>query len=264
MRSSYGLFGIVFEVTIRVRPTTLAERCATIRWASKNFRKYFPVYKARGYAVMYYIFPYVKRVLVELRKDNPDAEPVRATRWVYRNRFWRKYGPRRHVVDPAPRATTSPRCAPRPTICTSFSAPGARAWCAATAPGRTRRSSTIRASPAPTNTCSACGPSARAASSTSSRTIAISASPIDLPTRIRCRTYRCDLPSVGWEFLRHQSDFVGRVDLPDVFEALLRRLPAPGRPGQLGCSTPISAISSRRGHLWDRAAVGLSTPEVRR
>ena len=59
----------------------------------ENFRKYFPIYKARGYAVMYYIFPYVKRVLVELRKDNPDAEPNSRYRWVYRNRFWRKYGP---------------------------------------------------------------------------------------------------------------------------------------------------------------------------
>ena len=39
----------------------------------ENFRKYFPIYKARGYAVMFYIFPYVKRVLVELRKDNPDG-----------------------------------------------------------------------------------------------------------------------------------------------------------------------------------------------
>ena len=59
----------------------------------ENFRRYFPVYKARGYAVMYYIFPYVKRVLVELRKDNPDLPPTSRRRWTYRNRFWRKYGP---------------------------------------------------------------------------------------------------------------------------------------------------------------------------
>jgi hypothetical protein len=92
IRSSYGLFGIVYEVTMRVRPTTsLSVRHYSL--SLEHFRKYFPIYKARGYAVMYYIFPYVKRVLVELRKDNPDAEPNSRYRWVYRNRFWRKYGP---------------------------------------------------------------------------------------------------------------------------------------------------------------------------
>ena len=92
IRSSYGLFGIVYEVTIQVRPTTaLAVRHYSL--SLDNFRRYFPIYKARGYAVMYYIFPYVKRVLVELRKDNPEAQPNSRHRWVYRNRFWRKYGP---------------------------------------------------------------------------------------------------------------------------------------------------------------------------
>ena len=92
IRSSYGLFGIVYEVTIKVKPTiALAVRHYSL--SLDNFRKFFPIYKARGYAVMYYIFPYVKRVLVELRKDNPAAEPNSRYRWVYRNRFWRKYGP---------------------------------------------------------------------------------------------------------------------------------------------------------------------------
>jgi hypothetical protein len=92
IRSSYGLFGIVYEVTIKVKPTTaLAVRHYSL--SLENFRKFFPIYKARGYAVMYYIFPYVKRVLVELRKENPGVEPNSRYRWIYRNRFWRKYGP---------------------------------------------------------------------------------------------------------------------------------------------------------------------------
>jgi len=92
MRSSYGLLGIVFEVTIRVRPTT----ALSVRHHSmglEEFRKRFPVFKAQGYAVMYYIFPYSRRIVVELRKDNPDAAPVSRRRWAYRNRFWKKYGP---------------------------------------------------------------------------------------------------------------------------------------------------------------------------
>jgi L-gulonolactone oxidase len=92
MRSSYGLLGIVFEVTIKVRPTTaLSVRHHAM--GLEEFRKRFPVFKAQGYAVMYYIFPYVRTVVVELRKDNPDAKPVSRRRWTYRNRFWRKYGP---------------------------------------------------------------------------------------------------------------------------------------------------------------------------
>jgi FAD/FMN-containing dehydrogenase len=92
IRSSYGLMGIIYQVTIKVRPTiALAVRHYSL--SLDNFRRYFPIYKARGFAVMYYIFPYVKRVLVELRKDNPEVQPNSRRRWVYRNRFWRKYGP---------------------------------------------------------------------------------------------------------------------------------------------------------------------------
>ena len=92
IRSSYGLMGIVFEVTIRVRRTTaLSVRHYSMGLA--DFRKRFPVFKAQGYAVMYYIFPYARRVVVELRKDNPDVPPRSRRRWSYRNRFWRKYGP---------------------------------------------------------------------------------------------------------------------------------------------------------------------------
>jgi L-gulonolactone oxidase len=92
VRSSYGLFGLIFEVTIKVRPTT-AMSMRHYSMNLENFRKFYPIYKARGYAVMYYIFPYAKRVVVELRKDNPDAEPKSRLRWAYRNRFWRKYAP---------------------------------------------------------------------------------------------------------------------------------------------------------------------------
>jgi L-gulonolactone oxidase len=92
IRSSYGLFGIIFEVTIKVRPTT-AMSVRHYSMTIDNFRKFFPIYKARGYAVMYYIHPYARRVVVELRKDNPDVAPKSRHRWSYRNRFWRKYTP---------------------------------------------------------------------------------------------------------------------------------------------------------------------------
>jgi hypothetical protein len=92
MRSSYGLLGIVFELTIRVQPTValwLRHRNLSLR----EFRERFPQYKADGCAVMYYIFPYEKRVVVELKRDNPSEQPNQRRRWQYRNRFWRKYDP---------------------------------------------------------------------------------------------------------------------------------------------------------------------------
>ena len=106
IRSSYGLMGIIYEVTIKVRPTTaLSVRHYSL--SIDNFRRYYPIYKARGFAVMYYIFPYVKRVLVELRKDNPEVPPTSRRRWTYRNRFWRKYGPALTLW--IERSTTNPR-----------------------------------------------------------------------------------------------------------------------------------------------------------
>ena len=106
MRSSYGLLGIVFEVTIRTRPTTaLSVRHHAM--GLEEFRKRFPVFKAQAYAVMYYIFPFARTVVIELRKDNPEAKPVSRRRWAYRNRFWRKYGPAlSHWIR---RRTSSPR-----------------------------------------------------------------------------------------------------------------------------------------------------------
>jgi L-gulonolactone oxidase len=92
IRSSYGLLGIIYEVTIKVKPTTaLAVRHYSL--SLDAFRRYYPIYKARGFAVMYYIFPYVRRVVVELRKENPEVQPKSRVRWAYRNRFWRKYAP---------------------------------------------------------------------------------------------------------------------------------------------------------------------------
>jgi len=92
LRSSYGLFGIVFEVTIDVRPTT-ALAVHHVSLSLPEFRKNFPVYRAQGYAVMYYFFPFARRVVAELRRDNPAVPPTSYRRWRYRARFWRKYGP---------------------------------------------------------------------------------------------------------------------------------------------------------------------------
>ena len=92
IRTSYGLLGIVFEITIKVRPTT-ALYVRHVSLSNQEFRKNFAGYRAQGYAVMYYLFPFARKVVVELRKDNPAGPPTSNRPWSYRNRFWRKYGP---------------------------------------------------------------------------------------------------------------------------------------------------------------------------
>jgi L-gulonolactone oxidase len=92
IRSSYGLFGIVFEVTIRVRRTyAIAVRHEGM--TLPEFAARFPRMRAEGDAVMYYLFPYAGKVIVERRHQRHDVEPKARRMWQYRNRFWRKYGP---------------------------------------------------------------------------------------------------------------------------------------------------------------------------
>ncbi len=91
LRSSYGLLGIVFELTIKVKPTA-ALSVLHVSLSIPEFRRRFPAFK-QDHAVMYYLFPFARRVVVELRKEYPNVEPVSYRRWKWRNRFWNKYGP---------------------------------------------------------------------------------------------------------------------------------------------------------------------------
>ncbi len=94
IRSSYGLFGIVFEVTYRVRPMTpMAVHHETFK--VDDFVAKLPELKARNEALMYYLFPFDNMVTVEFRRDNPGAtgDPDRHV-WLLRNYIWSKAGPR--------------------------------------------------------------------------------------------------------------------------------------------------------------------------
>ena len=92
LRSSYGLVGIIFEVTIRCMPTQ-AIAVHHVDVSLDEFKKNLPSWESEGYSIMYYIFPYARRIVVELRRFNPDVKPKARRIWSYRNRFWRKYGP---------------------------------------------------------------------------------------------------------------------------------------------------------------------------
>jgi FAD/FMN-containing dehydrogenase len=93
VRSSYGTFGIVTEVTFRVRRIVpLAVRHET--FSLEDFVAQLPALRARGESMMFYIFPYENLITVEFRKYNPGAEgdPNRAI-WPLRNYMWATAGP---------------------------------------------------------------------------------------------------------------------------------------------------------------------------
>lgn len=94
VRASYGTFGIVYEVTYRIRPLLpLAVHHKTFHLA--DFIGQLPQLKALDYAMMYYIFPFDDLITVEFRKYNPDAqgEPNKIV-WPLRNYIWGTSGPK--------------------------------------------------------------------------------------------------------------------------------------------------------------------------
>jgi FAD/FMN-containing dehydrogenase len=92
LRSSYGLLGVIVEVTLRTKPITavLAEHRI---FALAEFRAAVPGLVAEGYALMMYFYPFADRVMAELRRELPGVKPASSGRWWLRNAFWRRIGP---------------------------------------------------------------------------------------------------------------------------------------------------------------------------
>ncbi|MGC2498262.1 MAG: FAD-dependent oxidoreductase [Acidobacteriaceae bacterium] len=94
VRSSYGLFGIIYEVTYQVRPLTPMHVHHTT-YSLEDFLAKLPDLKTLGYSLMYYLFPFEDKITVEFRKYNPGAtgDPNR-TAWALRNHIWGTSGPK--------------------------------------------------------------------------------------------------------------------------------------------------------------------------
>ncbi len=94
VRASYGTFGIVYEVTFRIRPMLpLAVHHKTFHIA--DFVQQLPQLKALNYAMMYYLFPFEDLITVEFRSYNPGAsgDPNKII-WPLRNYIWGTAGPK--------------------------------------------------------------------------------------------------------------------------------------------------------------------------
>ena len=93
LRSSYGLMGIVFEATFRVRPVKplIVEN---ITYGVDEFVKTLPSLIQRGDAMMFYLSPFLNRITVELSRfgEATGSAPSR-WRWKVRNEAWKNYGP---------------------------------------------------------------------------------------------------------------------------------------------------------------------------
>jgi FAD/FMN-containing dehydrogenase len=94
VRSSYGTFGVVYEVTFKARPILpMAVHHET--FTLEDFVANLNELKARNTSLMYYMFPFDNLITVEFRSYNPGAtgQPDR-TVWALRNYLWKQAGPR--------------------------------------------------------------------------------------------------------------------------------------------------------------------------
>jgi FAD/FMN-containing dehydrogenase len=83
-RSSYGLFGIVVEVTFRIRPlepVSIRHR----NYSTCEFIERLPEFFARDGSMMMYLFPFADRVTVQLRGPGDPRRPLNRWVWPLRN-----------------------------------------------------------------------------------------------------------------------------------------------------------------------------------
>ena len=94
IRSSYGTFGVIHEVTFRIRPLRhLKVYHETFRIG--DFIDRLDDLFARGESMMYYIFPFEDVITVEFRSYQPDLSPSPdRTGWFLRNLGWANLAPR--------------------------------------------------------------------------------------------------------------------------------------------------------------------------
>ncbi|RKS80331.1 FAD/FMN-containing dehydrogenase [Motilibacter peucedani] len=93
-RSSYGLFGVVYEATFRVRRLD-ALSVHHEHFTFEQFAARLPELSARGESMMLYINPFTDSVTVEFRHYEPVGDPRTLTSWQWklRNYVWSHAAP---------------------------------------------------------------------------------------------------------------------------------------------------------------------------
>ena len=92
MRSSYGLFGILYEVTFKVkqlRPLSVHH----ITYSLRDFETQLPALIGEGQSMMLYLFPFLDKVSVEYRRYGDAVGRPNRLLWRFRNQTWKNIGP---------------------------------------------------------------------------------------------------------------------------------------------------------------------------
>ncbi len=91
-RSSYGLFGVVAEVTFKVRKH-VGMRTHHKSYRIDDFARELPAIIARGESMMLYLFPFRNKVTVEFREYTDISETSKRWIWRLRNWVWKTMAP---------------------------------------------------------------------------------------------------------------------------------------------------------------------------
>jgi FAD/FMN-containing dehydrogenase len=94
-RSSYGLFGVVYEATFKVRPLA-AMQVHHEKFTLDEFAEKLPELKSRGDSLMLYINPFKDSITVEFRRYHqlpPGHESLSEWQWKLRNYVWSHKAP---------------------------------------------------------------------------------------------------------------------------------------------------------------------------
>lgn len=91
-RSSYGLFGIVYEVTFRIQPLR-AMKVYHETYSLEGFLARLPELTARDQSMMLYLFPHEDKITVEYREYLQGQATERRWVWRLRNFVWKTAAP---------------------------------------------------------------------------------------------------------------------------------------------------------------------------
>lgn len=93
MRSSYGLLGVIYEATFKVkklRPLDVEH----ITYTLDQFIEKLPVLKAREESMMLFLLPFLNKIIVEYRKHRDDVKVKKGSLvWRVRNWVWKTVAP---------------------------------------------------------------------------------------------------------------------------------------------------------------------------
>jgi L-gulonolactone oxidase len=92
VRSSYGMFGILVEVTYRVKPIS-GMMVKHVTYDVKDFVADLDALVAQKKSIMLYLFPFLDRVVVEYRYDVPERVEPGSWQWAARNYTWKTLWP---------------------------------------------------------------------------------------------------------------------------------------------------------------------------